>query len=77
MEGQLVSDYHYIEVKPDFSDLIERLDYYSAHPTEAESIVRHAHEWVNQFCDRRREKLISLLVMRRYFRGVEKIGEEA
>lgn len=77
MEGQLVPNYHYIEVKPDFSDLIERLDYYSAHPTAAESIVRHAHEWVNQFRDRRREKLISLLVMRRYFRGVAKIGEEA
>ena len=56
-EGQLVPDYHYIEVKPDSPDLIERLDYYSAYPTEAESIVRHAHEWVNQFRDRRRESL--------------------
>ena len=77
MEGQLVPGYHYIEVKPDFSDLIERLDYYSAHPTEAEAIVRHAHEWVEQFRDSRRERLISLLVMRRYFRGVGSIGQEA
>ena len=76
MEGQLVHEYHYIEVKPDFSDLIERLDYYSAHPTEAEAIVRHAHEWVEQFRDRQRERLISLLVMRRYFRGVATIGKE-
>lgn len=76
MEGQLVPGYHYIEVKPDFSDLIERLDYYSAHPDEAEAIVRHAHEWVAQFRDSRRERLISLLVLRRYFRGVASIGQE-
>ena len=76
MEGLLIPDYHYIEVKPDFSDLLERLDYFSAHPSEAEAIVEHAHEWVKQFRDSRRERLISLLVMRRYFRGVGTIGQE-
>lgn len=76
MEGMLVPGFHYIEVRPDFSDLIERLDYYSAHPDEAEAIVRHAHEWVEQFFDERRERLISLLVLRRYFRGVDSIGKE-
>ena len=67
MEGRLIPNYHYIEVKEDFSDLEERLNYYIAHPDEAEAIIRHAHEWVDQFRDIKREKLISLLVLQKYF----------
>ena len=66
MEGTLVPNYHYIEVKPDFSDLEERLTYYIQHPDEAEAIIRHAHEYVAQFQDKGRERLISLLVMKKY-----------
>jgi len=67
MEGTLIPNYHYIEVKPDFSDLEERLTYYIQHPEEAEAIIRHAHEYVAQFQDKKRERLISLLVLKRYF----------
>lgn len=67
MEGTLRPNYHYIEVKDDFSDLEERLQYYIAHPEEAEAIVRHAHEYVDQFRDKQREQLISLLVLKKYF----------
>ena len=67
MEGTLIPNYHYIEVKDDFSDLEERLTYYINHPDEAEAIIQHAHEYVNQFRDENREKLISLLVLKRYF----------
>lgn len=67
MEGRLVPDYHYIEVKPDFSDVEERLRYYIGHPDEAQQIIKHAHEYVNQFRNRQRETLISLLVLDRYF----------
>ena len=67
MEGRLIPDYHYIEIKPDYSDLAERLAYFSAHPEKAEAIIRHAHEYIEQFKDKRREKLISLLVLHRYF----------
>ena len=68
MEGTLIPNYHYIEIKPDFSDLIEKLEYYIAHPDEAEEIIRHAHEYVDKFLNRRRERIISWLVMDRYFR---------
>ena len=68
MEGTLVPDYHYIEVKEDFSDLEQRLRYYIEHPEEAEAIVRHAHAYVDQFRDLKRERLISLLVLDKYFR---------
>ncbi len=68
MEGTLQPDYHYIEVKDDFSDLEEKLNYYIAHPDKAEEIIRHAHEYVAQFQDKRREEIISVLVAEKYFR---------
>lgn len=67
MEGTLIPNYHYIEVREDFEDLEERLTYYINHPEEAEAIIRHAHEYVRQFQDAERERLISLLVLQRYF----------
>lgn len=67
MEGTLVPNYHYIEVREDFADLEERLRYYISHPEEAEAIIQHAHEYVAQFQDKLQEKLISLMVLKRYF----------
>ena len=41
--------------------------YYIAHPNEAQRIIDHAHEYIDQFRDQQRERLISLLVLQRYF----------
>ena len=68
MEGTLIPNYHYIEIRPDFSDLEERIAYYIEHEQEAREIIRHAHEYVEQFKDKKREQLISLLVLDKYFR---------
>ena len=73
MEGTLKPGYHYVEVKDDLSDLEEKMNYYTAHPDEAEAIIRHAHEYVNQFRDKRREEIISLMVLDKYFQAVKKI----
>ena len=67
MEGKLIPDYHYIEVKPDYSDLIEKIEYYIAHPVEAETIIEHAHEWVKQFQNPRIELATQLAVAQKYF----------
>lgn len=67
MEGTLIPDFHYIEVKADYSDVIEKLTYYLEHPDEAEAIIRHAHEYCDQFRSRRRELLIGRMVAQRYF----------
>lgn len=66
MEGLLKPDFHYIEVKPDYSDLKQKLDYYSAHIDEAKSIIANANKWVSQFKDAKRELIISLLVLQKY-----------
>lgn len=67
MEGRLIPNYHYIEIKDDYSDLIEKLNFYIEHPEEAQKIIDHAHEYIKQFRDKKRERLISLLVLHKYF----------
>ncbi len=67
MEGRLIPGYHYVEIKPDFSDLEEKMDYYIHHPEEAEAIIRQANAYVSQFRHPRRERYISLRVLERYF----------
>ena len=67
MEGTLIPDYHYILIRDDFSDLVERLTYYLANPEKAEQIVKNANKYVNQFRDKKREDLLSLLVLEKYF----------
>jgi len=68
MEGTLVPNYHYILIKDDYSDLEERLKYYIKNTAEAREIVRNANEYVNQFRNKKREDVISLLVLDKYFR---------
>lgn len=67
MEGRLVAGTHYIEIKDDYSDLETQLQYYIAHPEEAQAIARNANQHVSQFFDSQREDLISLLVLQKYF----------
>ncbi len=67
MEKTLVPDFHYIEIKPDFSDLEEKLGYYSSHPEKAEAIIGNAHTYIRQFLDTERENMIEYLVLKKYF----------
>ncbi len=68
MEGTLEPGVHYVEIRDDFSDLPEKVAYYSAHPEEARRIIENAHAYIAQFRDKRRERIISLLVLEKYFR---------
>lgn len=73
MEGTLIPDYHFIQIKDDYSDLEERLNYYSTHTDEAKQIIENAHRYVNQFKNKKQEDLISLLVLKKYF---DKTGQK-
>ena len=66
MEGTLIPNFHYIEIKEDYSDLEEKLNYYMWHLQEAEEIIKNANEYVEQFKNKKRENLISLLVLEKY-----------
>ena len=67
MEGTLVPNKHYVEIKDDYSDLEERLTHYINNPQEALEIIRNAHEYIRQFKNDNQEDLISLLVLDKYF----------
>lgn len=69
MEGTLRPDHHYVEIRPDYADLEEKLTHFMTRPDEAERISRNAHEHIRQFRDPAREALVSLLVLRKYFRA--------
>ncbi|MYL23704.1 lipopolysaccharide A protein [Halomonas alkaliantarctica] len=72
MEGALIPGHHFVELADDYSDLAAKVQYYIDHPDEAKSIVRNANAYVASFMDKRREHLIGLLVMQKYF---EKTGQ--
>jgi len=67
MEGRLEAGRHYVEVRDDFDDLEDRILHCERHPDEALAIIRNANQWAVGFRDERREEILSLLVMLRYF----------
>lgn len=73
MEGTLIPNYHYMLIKDDYSDLEERMNYYIQHPDEANQIIENAHEYVEQFKNKKQEDLLNLMVLKKYF---EKTGQQ-
>jgi len=67
MEGTLKPDFHYVSLKDDYSDLEEKIKYYSTNTAAALEIVKNANAYVDQFKDKKREDLISFLVLEKYF----------
>lgn len=67
MEGRLVAGVHYVQVADDYSDLVDKLKYYSSNPSKAQEIISNAHQWIAQFQDPEKEQLLSLLVAKKYF----------
>lgn len=70
MHSRLEPGKHYIEIAPDFSDVEEKLQWYIAHPEEAEKIAEESKRWAAQFKDKKREGIISYLILDKY------LGEE-
>ena len=68
MEGTLKSDFHYIEVKDDFSNAEKKISYYLKNENKCLKIIQNANLFVNQFKNQKREKLISILVLNQYFK---------
>lgn len=67
MEGTLLPGVHYVQLEDDYSDLEEKVHYYRENPLEAIGIINNANRYVAQFMHPKQERLISLLVMQKYF----------
>jgi len=66
MEGLLKGGVHYIEVKDDYSDFEEKVDYYTTHIQEATEIITNAHAHVARFQNKELEDLLCLKVLEKY-----------
>ena len=75
MEGRLLPDVHYIAIKPDFSDVEQRVSYFLSHPDEARRILENAHRWTRQFKDTRTERMLSVAVMYNYLVRTGQLSE--
>ena len=67
MEGALQPDVHYIEISDDFSNAEQKIKYFIEHPNKVLKIIENAQAHVEQFKHPKREKLISLMVLDKYF----------
>ena len=67
MEGTLKPDVHYIEINDDFSNAEQKIKYFIEHPNKVLKIIENAKAHVEQFKNAKREKLISLMVLDKYF----------
>lgn len=67
MEGTLIPNHHYICLKDDYSDLEEKLLYYTENTDKAVQIIANAHQYIDQFRDKAKEDRITLLVLKKYF----------
>lgn len=75
MEGRLQAGVHYVEVKDDFSDLEQQMDYYLSHPKEAAEIIANAQRYVAQFQNEALENTIAITVISRYLNLSRCYGE--
>lgn len=66
MEGVLKPDIHYIEVKDDWSDFEEKINYYLNHPEKAQQIIENAHKHVSQFQNKKMEDLVCIKTLEKY-----------
>lgn len=57
---------NYVAVASDYSDLLDRMDYYLSHPAEAKDIIENNHQWIRRFTDPKLEHATTLLTLRNY-----------
>jgi hypothetical protein len=72
-EGTLLPNYHYVAIKDDYSDLQEKIDYYYKNEDEASCIIANAHQYIEKFTNNKKELLISILVMKKFFKMTNQI----
>ena len=65
MEGTLKPNQHFLCVKEDFSDLIEKIE--TLRDDEAKEMIHQANLYVKEFQNKKLENLISFLVLKKYF----------
>ena len=71
METTLIPNYHYVLLKDDFSDLLEKVKWCENNEDKCKDIIKNAHKFMSQFKDEDREEKIEEEVINRYFKIIE------
>lgn len=66
-ESQLIAGHHYIEIKDDFSDLEEKIDYYLSHPAQTREIAIESKNYATNFFNLERQFSLATEVIEQYF----------
>ena len=67
METTLIPDVHYVLLKDDYRDLIEKYIWCKNHPNECKQIIKNANMFMKQFNNKEREQDIEEAVINKYF----------
>lgn len=67
METTLIPNYHYVLIKDDFSDLLDKLEWCNKNQSKCIEIVTNANTFMSQFKDNMLENEIETEVFKRYF----------
>ncbi|MBZ7928905.1 glycosyl transferase family 90 [Campylobacter molothri] len=65
MEGKLKANEHFVLINNE--NLLDTINYFIQHPKQAIEIINNAHNFINQFLNRKKEFHISILVLAKYF----------
>jgi hypothetical protein len=72
-EGLLREGEHYVRVKDDFSDVVQKVEYYERNPDEAEYIISNAQKFVQENLSLVKQYAIGRLVMEKYWKLSEQL----
>ena len=70
MEDMLIPNYHYLLLKDDFSDLLEKIEWCNDHQPQVQKIIKHANTFVEMFKNYELEYEIEKEVLRLYFEKI-------
>jgi hypothetical protein len=71
METTLVPNYHYVLLKDDFSDLLEKIIWCNNNQNKCIEIIRNANRFMSQFANHSREIEIEKKVINNYFKLIK------
>lgn len=68
METKLLPNYHYVLIKDDFSDLLEKIQLCNKNPNICKQIIKNAHNYMSQFKNKEFEEDLENSVINTYFK---------
>ena len=71
MEDRLIPNVHYIQLKNDFSDLEDKIEWCESHPNDCQQMVNNANSFMSQFYNENMERYIETQVIVRYMKKIQ------